>query len=270
MNKPITQNSASSSAIDGAMVLIVDDEKHIRLMLRTILEAEGSLVREAENGREALALIAGGKFDAMILDLNMPVLDGMGVLQELKDHPPHHTPRVMVLTAFGSTSAAVRATRLGALDFLEKPASPDEVRETIAAILREPQPASPTVEEDTAGGYEAIMARVRKSLRQSDVASAESLLMKAADLAEHDAAYFNLLGVIYEVRRQWRLAQKFYGKSVRFDRNYEPAQQNLRRVYELYTFGRSKEPVALGDEPAGKLSALEQLKREASHGKSAE
>ncbi len=56
MNKPITQNSASSSAIDGAMVLIVDDEKHIRLMLRTILEAEGvpgSRSRERPRGARA-------------------------------------------------------------------------------------------------------------------------------------------------------------------------------------------------------------------------
>ncbi len=257
-NKP----AGTSSAIDGATVLIVDDEKHIRLMLRTILEAEGCTVAEASNGREALDMLKSVNFSVMLLDLNMQVMDGMSVLEVLKDHPPKYMPRVVVLTAYGSVPAAVRATRLGALDFLEKPASPKEVREAVAAVLREPQPASAQpFEADTEGGYRLVLNRVRNALRASDVATAESLLMKAADLAQHDAAYFNLLGVIYEVRRQWRLARKFYGKAMKLDGKYAPAEQNLRRVFELYQFGRARDPVALGDETT-KSSALAQLLEE--------
>lgn len=257
------QPLGTSSAIDGTSVLIVDDEKHIRLMLRTILESEGCKITEAANGREALDLIQRTKFDVMVLDLNMGVLDGMSVLQDLKDHPPRHPPRVIVLTAYGSTAAAVRAVRLGALDFLEKPASPVEVRESVAAVLREPQPASEhPFEADTEGGYEAVMKRVRTALRESDIAGAESLLIKAADVAQHDAAYFNLLGVLYETRRQWRLAKKLYGKAMSTDRTYKPAEQNMRRIYELDTFGRSREPVALGDESPAPTGALEELLRE--------
>jgi DNA-binding response OmpR family regulator len=266
MTKAKSQPNGTSSAIDGASVLVVDDEKHIRLMLRTLLEEEGCTVGEAENGRDALDLVRSVAFNVMLLDLNMRVMDGMSVLQELKDHPPKHMPRVIVLTAYGSVSAAVRATRLGALDFLEKPASPKEVRESIAAVLREPQPASAhPVEADTEGGYESVIKRVRNALRESDIASAEALLMKAGDIAEHDAAYFNLLGVIYEMRRQWRLAKKFYGKAKRADGNYEPAEHNLRRIYELYTFGRSKEPVAMGGDAVEPSSALGQLLRERRH-----
>ncbi len=246
-----TMATGTSSAIDGASILVVDDEKHIRLMLRTMLEAEGCTVAEAEHGGQAMDLLGKTHFDLMLLDLNMKVMDGMSVLRELKDHPPRHAPRVIVLTAYGSTSVAVRATRLGALDFLEKPASPQEVRAAITAVLQEPQPASAQpVEADTEGGYEAVLKRVRTALRESDVAGAEALLMKASDLAQHDAAYFNLLGVIYESRRQWRLARKFYGKAIHTSNQYEPAQQNMRRIFELYTFGRSREPVALGDVPA--------------------
>lgn len=244
-----SQPTGASSAIDGASVLVVDDEKHIRLMLRTLLEAEGCVVSEAADGRQAIEMIRNGAatFGVMILDMNMPVMDGIGALQELKDHPPKHAPRVIVLTAYGSIGLAVRATRLGALDFLEKPASPEEVREAVAAVLREPQPASmQPVEADTEGGYEAVLKRVRNFLRESNVAGAESLLMRASELAQHDAAYFNLLGVIYETRRQWRLAKKFYSKAMRTDRSYLPAEQNMRRIYELYTFGHSRQPVALG------------------------
>ncbi|HVT89763.1 MAG TPA: response regulator [Tepidisphaeraceae bacterium] len=262
MTRKNSLSSGISSAIDGASVLVVDDEKHIRLMLRTLLQSDGCTVSEAQNGREALDLIRNVSFDVMILDLNMPVMDGMSVLRELKERPMMKPPRTIVLTAYGSMGAAVRATRLGALDFLEKPASPNEVREAVAAVLREPEPASAApIEDDTVGGYSAVMARVRSALRESDVTHAESLLMKAADLAQHDAAYFNLLGVIYESRRQWRLARKFYGKAISTDGNYKSAQQNMRRIYELYEFGRSREPVALGDEPEP-ATALEKLLHE--------
>jgi DNA-binding response OmpR family regulator len=232
-------------------ILIVDDETNIRLMLRTTLESVGYSVEEAVDGRAALAVLDQRVPDLMILDLSMPVLDGMGVLQAIQGLRPSRRPRVVVLTAYGSISAAVKATRLGAMDFLEKPVVPDEVRETVESVLLEPllnTEAKGAAEDPLSGGYEAVLTRCRRKLRLAEFADAETLLMKAADLAEKDAAYFNLLGVIYEVRRQHRLAKKFYGKAISTDRKYAPAQQNMRRLYELNTFGASREPAALGDE----------------------
>jgi DNA-binding response OmpR family regulator len=239
----------------SARVLIVDDETNIRLMLRTALRSEGYAVAEATNGREALTAIEREVPAVMMLDLSMPVLDGLGVLQELRNVPADRKPRVIVLTAYGSIPTAVKATRMGAVDFLEKPVSPDEVREAVQAALDEPAaglpPAGGTGETGDgmlAGGYDAVLDRVRKALRVGQFADAETLLMKAADLAHSDAGYFNLLGVLYESRREWKLARKFYGKAIRADRKYEPAQANMRRMYELFMFGASKEPVTLGDE----------------------
>ncbi len=232
----------------NARILIVDDEINIRMMLRTVLETEGYIVSEASNGREALNTMARAPFDVVVLDLNMPVLDGMGLLEELKTVPASSRPRVIVLTAYGSIEAAVKATRMGALDFIEKPASPQELRETVAAVLKEPQPAREVNVDEPRDGYAGVLNRARKALRLADYASAESMLMKAADLGHNDAAYFNLLGIIYEARRQWRLARKFYGKSIAADKKYEPAQKNMRRLYELNTFGKSSEPATLGDE----------------------
>lgn len=244
----------------SARVLIVDDETNIRLMLRTTLKSEGFTVDEATNGREALAAVERDGPDVMILDLSMPMLDGLGVLQELRNVPAAKKPRAIVLTAYGSIPTAVKATRLGAVDFLEKPVSPDEVREAVHAALdgsAAPSPEAPTSPaggtdgpdgDALAGGYAAVLDRVRKALRLAMYTDAETLLMKAADLAHNDAAYLNLLGVLYEARHEWKLARKFYGKAIKTDRKYEPAQANMRRIYELYTFGRSKEPVTLGDE----------------------
>ena len=239
----------------SARVLIADDEANIRLVLGTALKAQGYAVDEATNGREALAAIERQPPDVMILDLSMPVLDGMGVLQELRgtgrgSSPHAGHPRVIVLTAYGSIPTAVRATRLGADDVLEKPVSFEEVREAVEAVLQgqgpEPTVGPPGDEEE--GGYAALLGRVREALRLAHDAAAESLLLRAADLGRGDAAYFNLLGVLYEARRDWDRARKFYGKAIRADRRYEPAQANMRRIYELYTFGTSKVPVTLGDE----------------------
>jgi DNA-binding response OmpR family regulator len=243
-------------------ILITDDEANIRLMLRTALEADGYQISEAANGKVALDAIATGSFDLLLLDLNMPVFDGMSVLEQLRHSPPAHPPRVVVLTAYGSIPTAVRATRLGALDFLEKPITPDELRSTIAAVLREPESAQPEPsEEDAPAGFAGVLDRVRKAIRVGDVPSAESLLVRVADLSGgREAPYFNLLGILYEAQQQWRLSKKFYSKAVKADKHYEPALNNLQRHYELTTFGRTKLPILLGDEEQG--TALERLLRQ--------
>ncbi len=245
MNKPID-------------ILLVDDEANIRLMLRTSLKSEGYTIREAGNGREALEAIEREMPDVMILDLSMPVLDGMGALRELQALRRGDKPRIIVLTAYGSIPAAVQATRLGAMDFIEKPASPDEIRESVKAVLEEPTPElqAATPADTSTGGYAAALNSAREALRKGNLPLAETLLMKAEDLGHEDETYFNLVGVYYEASRRWRLARKFYGKAIKTNREYEPAQQNMRRIYELYTFGASKEPIALGDETQFVLARL--------------
>jgi CheY-like chemotaxis protein len=229
-------------------ILIVDDESSIRLMVRTSLESEGYTLREAANGRDALDTIARNKPDLMLLDLNMPVLDGFAVLDQLKLLPPDKRPLVVVLTAYGSVSAAVKATRLGAIDCLEKPITPTDLRQAIKSILDEPELDVPAdVKLDVPGGYEQVLNRVRSALHTADIEGAQSLLEIASQRRNQQAAeYFNLLGVLYEAQRKWRLARKCYGRAISTEGKYEPAQSNMRRLYELHTYGKSSEPVALG------------------------
>jgi len=234
-----------------ASILITDDESGIRLMLRTALESDGYAVTEASNGREALEAIKTSTPDLMVLDLNMPVLDGMAVLEQMKALAAGIArPRVIILTAYGSIPSAVKATRLGALDFLEKPISPRELRQAVKSVLDEPELDSPPdVVVDVPGGYELVLSRIRKLLRLAEYETAMSLLMKAADRKDQQSAeYCNLLGVLYEAQRKWRLAQKCYDKSIAADEHYQPARMNLRRLLELRRHGRSSQAVVLGDE----------------------
>jgi DNA-binding response OmpR family regulator len=241
-------------------ILVTDDERNIRMMLRTALESDGYTVMEASNGREAMDIILSSTPDLVVLDLNMPVMDGMSVLEQLKGMSGVRKPRVIILTAYGSIATAVKATRLGALDFLEKPVAPADLRNTIRSVLTEPELDSPPPSVEAPGGYASALSRIRRSLEMVDLTTAESLLMKAAERQQvQSAEYFNLLGVLYEAQRKWRLAQKCYGRAIAADKRYEPAQINMRRIYELNTFGRSDLPAMLGnDAPADEPVAASQ------------
>ncbi len=108
-----------------ATVLIVDDEEDIRSTLRMILEHEGYDVLEAAGGHEGLAKIKKSAPDAVLLDIKMPDLDGMEVLDRLREQG-ERIP-VMMITGHGDVSTAVDATRRGAFDFLEKPLERERV-----------------------------------------------------------------------------------------------------------------------------------------------
>src|SRR5262245_41472194 len=86
-------------------VLIVDDEPRIRLTVRGCLELEGYDVEEAANGRAGISAVVSGLPDVMILDLAMPVLDGLSALRLLASEYAPIRPRVIVLTAFASIAA---------------------------------------------------------------------------------------------------------------------------------------------------------------------
>ena len=117
-------------------VLIADDEYRIRLALRTCLESEGYEVEEARDGREAVDAVVADAPDVLLLDLAMPVLDGLSALRELAVMAEDRRPRVIVLTAYGSVSAAQMAHELGVVAFLEKPVMPEALRAAVAMALR--------------------------------------------------------------------------------------------------------------------------------------
>src|SRR5581483_6662675 len=102
-------------------VLIVDDESGIRLSLKGVLEDEGYKVSEAESGEACLDLLRKRSFDAIFLDVWLPGMDGLDTLQKIKDLD--QGAEVIMISGHGTIETAVRATKLGAFDFLEKPLS---------------------------------------------------------------------------------------------------------------------------------------------------
>lgn len=106
-------------------VLIVDDEAEIRDSLESILTEEGYTVTTAATAGEALTLIADASYDVVLLDIWLPDRDGLDTLADIRQLDPANLPEVVIISGHGTIEAAVRATKLGAYDFLEKPLSLD-------------------------------------------------------------------------------------------------------------------------------------------------
>jgi two-component system, NtrC family, nitrogen regulation response regulator NtrX len=109
----------------SASILIVDDEEAIRTSLRSILEDEGYDVAVASNGKEALRVYTTDPPDLMMLDIWMPEMDGLETLRRVKEFVP--TAPVMMMSGHGSIETAVKAIKLGAYDYIEKPLSLENV-----------------------------------------------------------------------------------------------------------------------------------------------
>ncbi len=110
-------------------ILIVDDEPGIRESIAMILEYEGYETGEAETGEKGLARIAEQKFDAVLLDINMPGIDGFETLRRIKEIDKHLN--VIIISAYGNIENAIKATKTGAFDFLEKPVDRDKLLITV-------------------------------------------------------------------------------------------------------------------------------------------
>lgn len=114
-------------------VLIVDDEPDILLMLRVNLEADGFETALAADGETALRRIEEERFDCVLLDVMMPVMDGWGVLQGLAADPA--SPRVIVVSAKSADRDVARALNGGAADYVTKPFSPVDLSALIHKVV---------------------------------------------------------------------------------------------------------------------------------------
>src|ERR1700674_2325943 len=105
-------------------ILIVDDESTIRQSLQGVLEDEGYQISLAESGEECLEILRKRALDLALLDVWLPGMDGLETLQKI--HDIESAPEIIMISGHGTIETAVRATKLGAYDFLEKPLSIDK------------------------------------------------------------------------------------------------------------------------------------------------
>ena len=116
-------------------ILVADDSHSVRSEVRTLLEAKGVRVIEAENGQEGLARARVDKVDLVISDVHMPIMDGLKMIQELRKLPEYTTTPIFVLTSDAAGARVEAGKQAGADAWLLKPIKPDSLWKAIEKVL---------------------------------------------------------------------------------------------------------------------------------------
>ena len=124
-----------------ARILVVDDAAFIRNWCKATLSGQGHEVVEATNGKQAVSLYQQVRPDLVLLDLLMPIMDGLAALRQIRTDDP--LARVVVLTTDGRREAVYEARQAGAMDFLLKPCASDVFLERVNRALPPPLPQEP-------------------------------------------------------------------------------------------------------------------------------
>jgi DNA-binding response OmpR family regulator len=212
-----------STEVDVATVLIVEDERKLRELLRSYLEREGLTVLTAATGAEALSLATSGEPDLLVLDLGLPDISGETVARELRGVSP--VP-ILMLTAKSTEEDRVRGLELGADDYVTKPFSPREVVLRVQAILRRANDERPHTQRRSYGNGELVIDQARRELSVRgdvvDVTPTEWGILMA--LATSPGRVYSRLELINRAR-----GYEFEG----YERSVDSHIKNLRRKIEV-------------------------------------
>jgi DNA-binding response OmpR family regulator len=218
-------------------VMDVDDEPSFHLMARTTLEADGCEVIAATDGEAALEALRNTPVNLILLDLRMPLLDGLETLRHLRQIA-NDTP-VIIVTAYGTVPDAVEAMKLGAIDLLSKPLTPVDLRrvvsdvvERLAARGRGPRPA-----EGRTGPAAAVaqdrpavdLAAVKVAMDRRDFDLATALLDRVIDNHPDAPEALALMGLLLERRGLDHAAYYEYRRALAVDPDNVEAQGSMRR-----------------------------------------
>ncbi len=206
----------------GRSILIVDDEKNILLTLSQSLEVLQLETDTAANGEEALAKLKEKNFSLILLDLRMPGIDGMEVLRQVRQIRPDIL--IIMISAYGTVELAVEAMKLGAVDFIQKPFSPEEVRALVSQVLDRGK-----LDEQKTVDYGTAVELAKRSIGNRHFDAATEHARKAIFLDPSRPEAFNLLGALMEIRGDRLEAQKNYRAALSLDPSYAPAIKNLER-----------------------------------------
>jgi two-component system, chemotaxis family, chemotaxis protein CheY len=119
----------------SATILIVDDSKTVRAMVRTALETDRHRVVEAADGRAALAVLDETRADLVITDINMPVMDGFALVRALRARPAERFTPVLVLSTESGDDMKQQGRAAGATGWIVKPFEPERLRQVVHRVL---------------------------------------------------------------------------------------------------------------------------------------
>ncbi len=180
-------------------ILVVDDTKNIREMLKTFLEMEGFIVFEAKNAEEALNIFNTENIDLIFTDIKLPNVSGTELLKQIKKNNRFVT--IIVMTAFGTIKNAVECTKYGAAAYLQKPFTTKRVKAVLEEVLRKD-----TLKKD----LNSYITLAKKLIEEEDYPKAEEVLNKALTIDNQNWEIYHLIGKISELQENEEKAKKFY------------------------------------------------------------
>ena len=208
-------------------VLIVDDEKNIRLTLKTALSKAGYEVETAVNGEDGLTKLKEEEIPVVLLDMKMPGMDGIQFLKEVTEKDIK--TKVVMITGYGSVETAVETLKLGAVDYLRKPFKPEEIISIVEDVFERHEIENSEKEVES---FEDYIMLAKNAINKRDFSKAKEMLQEATSVNSEKPEPFNLLGIIYEMQHNQAEAMKMYRAALALDPGYKPANDNIERAGE--------------------------------------
>lgn len=219
-------------------VLLIDDERNIRMVVSQCLSLSGFEVVSAVNGYEGLSELGQQPYDLVLLDMMMPGIDGLETLRRIRESQPHLP--VIMITAHGTIENAVESMKLGAVDYLRKPFTPEEIRDTCEDVLGRAQ-----VVVNSGSDAEDYLRAAKDAIIKRDFDRAHEYLSKAVALDVSRPEPYNLMGVMLEIQKKVLEAQRMYRAALAVDPSYRVADDNLRRTAQFFY---NLSDIKMGDE----------------------
>src|SRR5450830_1547644 len=177
----------------------------------------------AVNGQEALDKLKDSQYDLVLLDIKMPVMNGIQILKEMRRL--EDKTNVIMITAYGTIENAVESMKLGAVDFISKPFTLENLKTMIDAVFSREE-----LSESNIAGFKELIEFAKKCINEKKYDKAIEYLKKAMVEKLESPEPQNLLGALYELKGDLSKAGKHYRTALELDPTYRPSQDNLERV----------------------------------------
>ena len=204
-------------------ILIIDDTKNIRLMLSKCLSGVGYIVDTAGSGEEGIEYFKKNRYDIVLLDIRMPKMSGTEVLKKIREI--NDDTLVIIITAFPTVKNAVDCIKLGAVDYIRKPFTPDKIRNMVKELLERKK-----ISENNDGSFELTMQYAKKCINERNFDKGEEYLKKAISISIENPEPFILLGNISELKEDYDNARKYYKIALELEPESYSAAESLNRI----------------------------------------
>jgi len=212
--------------VDKKKLLIIDNDRGIKRTIRKSLDSGKFEIDQVLLGEEGIKKLERSNYDLIILDLNLSEIKGVQLLKQIRDKAP--IIPVLITADFIGVDDAVKAAKLGAIDYLQKPYNPDDIKQEIDKIISREK-----ISDEDIKDYEETLIKAKSAIKNRELSYAENILRNACLINNTRPEVFNLLGIIAGYRGDSKQAIKMYRAALDIDPTYKPAQENLERSSDI-------------------------------------